>query len=239
MKFFNKERQNILKGNRVAKYVTYAIGEILLVVIGILIALWINNWNKDKQLADANNEIQQKVLVQLQSDINELKRFKKDLDTLNEVYLKYLDRSYDETKTGTKNVFSIILFEVTEVGLEKYAVNLIDNANLNNSEISERLIDLSSIYKLYFKNISDVENIIYRKVTSNLEIIEANESWYTELMTDFKCKTDCVKYLTQDENFKARIASLRFLYVNAYGDMINGFIYELENSQKTILDLLE
>ncbi|WP_179345008.1 hypothetical protein [Winogradskyella ursingii] len=239
MKFFNKARQNILEGNRVAKYVTYAIGEILLVVIGILIALWINNWNNDKQLAAANDEIQQKVLVQLQSDINELKYFKKDLDTLNEVYLKYLDRSYDATKTGTKNVFSIILFEVTELGLENYAVNLIDNAKLNNSEISEKLIDLSSIYKLYFKNISDVENIIYRKVTSNLEIIEASESWYTELMTDFKCKTDCVNYLTQDESFKARIASLRFLYVNAYGDMINGFIYELENAQKMILDKLE
>ena len=35
--------------NRVAKYLRYAIGEILLVVIGILIALQVNNWNKQRK----------------------------------------------------------------------------------------------------------------------------------------------------------------------------------------------
>ena len=52
IKFFRKIRQNLLMENKTSKYFKYAIGEIILVVIGILIALQINNWNelrKDQQ----------------------------------------------------------------------------------------------------------------------------------------------------------------------------------------------
>ena len=43
--FFRKMRQNLLNEGKTARYLKYAMGEILLVVIGILIALQINNWN--------------------------------------------------------------------------------------------------------------------------------------------------------------------------------------------------
>jgi len=49
IKFFRKIRQNLLIENKTGKYFKYAIGEIILVVIGILIALQINNWNEDRK----------------------------------------------------------------------------------------------------------------------------------------------------------------------------------------------
>ncbi len=48
IKFFRKIRQNMIKENKASKYLLYAIGEIILVVIGILIALSINNWNQER-----------------------------------------------------------------------------------------------------------------------------------------------------------------------------------------------
>ena len=45
LKFFRKIRQKLLTDNKFSKYLIYALGEIVLVVIGILIALSINNWN--------------------------------------------------------------------------------------------------------------------------------------------------------------------------------------------------
>ena len=44
---FRKIRQKLLKQDKAFEYLKYAIGEILLVVIGILIALQVNNWNED------------------------------------------------------------------------------------------------------------------------------------------------------------------------------------------------
>ena len=69
IKFFRKIRQNLLSEGKTGKYLKYAIGEIVLVVIGILIALSINNWNTERI---NNNRVKQyaKSLVQdLENDI--------------------------------------------------------------------------------------------------------------------------------------------------------------------------
>jgi Family of unknown function (DUF6090) len=52
IKFFRKIRQNLLMENKTGKYFKYAFGEIILVVIGILIALQINNWNELRKAKD-------------------------------------------------------------------------------------------------------------------------------------------------------------------------------------------
>jgi len=55
IKFFRKIRQKTLTENKFGQYLTYGIGEIILVVIGILIALQINNWNENRK--NSNEEI--------------------------------------------------------------------------------------------------------------------------------------------------------------------------------------
>jgi len=74
IKFFRHIRQRMLSENKMSKYLLYALGEIILVVIGILIALSINNWNSDRQLR-----------VQEQEFLTSLKNeFSINLDLLNE-----------------------------------------------------------------------------------------------------------------------------------------------------------
>ena len=55
IKFFWKIRLNLISEGKTGKYIKYAVGEIILVVIGILIALSINNW--DEQRKQNNEEI--------------------------------------------------------------------------------------------------------------------------------------------------------------------------------------
>ncbi len=57
IKFFRKIRQRLLTENKFSKYLLYAIGEIVLVVVGILIALSINNWNEWKKERVKEREI--------------------------------------------------------------------------------------------------------------------------------------------------------------------------------------
>ena len=68
IKFFRHIRKNLLMKNRTAKYFKYAIGEITLVVIGILIALQINNWNQKR--IDRNNFDEQINLVLEELEVN-------------------------------------------------------------------------------------------------------------------------------------------------------------------------
>jgi hypothetical protein len=86
IKFFRKIRQNLLSEGKTGKYFKYAIGEIVLVVIGILIALGINSWNQDR----LSNQ-QQKVY---------LNNFKEELVSNNKL-LQRIDKQYAEHQEET------------------------------------------------------------------------------------------------------------------------------------------
>ena len=71
IKFFRIIRQNLLLENKTAKYFKYAIGEIVLVVIGILIALQINNWNENNKLRIKEKSILENLKTSLEKDISD------------------------------------------------------------------------------------------------------------------------------------------------------------------------
>ncbi|MAL60223.1 MAG: hypothetical protein CMC14_09260 [Flavobacteriaceae bacterium] len=80
IKFFRKIRQNLLLEGKTGKYLKYAIGEIILVVIGILIALQINNWNESRKQSIAEKEF----ITSLKNDLKEDKAFIERVIKLNE-----------------------------------------------------------------------------------------------------------------------------------------------------------
>jgi len=84
--FFRKIRKKMADDNRPRKYMRYAVGEIALVVIGILIALQINTWNENRK---ASNE-ELKILKALESDF---KVSKKRLEKTLEIQSKVMDCS--------------------------------------------------------------------------------------------------------------------------------------------------
>ena len=64
IRFFRIIRQKLLSQNKFNKYMIYAIGEIILVVIGILLALKVNNWNVKQN----NLKYEQSILIELQKE---------------------------------------------------------------------------------------------------------------------------------------------------------------------------
>jgi uncharacterized protein DUF6090 len=83
IKFFRKIRYDLMEKNNTGKYFKYAIGEIILVVIGILIALSINNWNE-------NSKIRQREKVLLNEIHQEFLDNKKQLQTVVSYHNKAL-----------------------------------------------------------------------------------------------------------------------------------------------------
>jgi len=65
IKFFRKIRYDLMEKNKTKRYFKYAIGEIVLVVIGILIALSINNWNENRLSKELSMEFHQRIADEL------------------------------------------------------------------------------------------------------------------------------------------------------------------------------
>ncbi|MEM6722004.1 MAG: DUF6090 family protein [Bacteroidota bacterium] len=219
MKLFNKQRFRFLEGKDFKKYLKYAFGEIVLVVIGILIAVSINNWNQRKQLDSANVELRENIIKQLDKDIASISAFQQNLDTLQKNYLNYL-KANDSINPIPGDVLGSLLFEVNTMDLDSHVMTMIDNATLNQSKASEELLNLNSTYKIYKEELAAIERLIFTGITENLKEIERSQDWYIEFVTNLVCKNDCIHYFYNDKHHKARIASLRFLYINGYGQTI-------------------
>lgn len=74
IKFFRKIRQNLLSEGKTGKYLKYAIGEILLVMIGILLALQVNNWNDNILEAKREQAILKNLRTEFSDNLTELQR---------------------------------------------------------------------------------------------------------------------------------------------------------------------
>lgn len=82
IKFFRNIRRTLINEGNTGKYLKYAIGEIILVVIGILIALQVNNWNEDRKEKELEFNLVNKMIDQSIADsilfANRLKSVKSD-----------------------------------------------------------------------------------------------------------------------------------------------------------------
>ena len=99
LKFFRHIRQNLLNEGKTSKYLKYAIGEILLVVIGILIALQINNWNEERK----SRLREKQLLINLQGEfLDNLK----DLDSISmevDIVIASLEKVFDLFSSAPTN----------------------------------------------------------------------------------------------------------------------------------------
>ena len=93
LKFFRKIRQQLLSDNQFTKYALYALGEILLVMIGILLALQVNNWNEQKKNKAAEQHLLKDLLREFQTNQQLLLQKQINLDTaifVSDTYLQIL-----------------------------------------------------------------------------------------------------------------------------------------------------
>ena len=157
IKFFRNIRQKLIEQENIRKYLLYAIGEIFLVVIGILIALQVNNWNEQRKQNNRENEL----LTQLKGDINLL------LDELDEDITYLQDRVavtdtlifFDEIGKGknwaiySKNHFSgnpmVFPTRATFDNLKSIGVELISDLELRNriTDLYDRKLIRSSTWE--------------------------------------------------------------------------------------------
>jgi len=96
LRFFSKIRYKLAAENSVAKYTRYAIGEIVLVVIGILIALSINNWNQYSKDRNLERAYLKRLVHDLQLDISYYAKSINRSQHIMDMHKIFVDEIYNE-----------------------------------------------------------------------------------------------------------------------------------------------
>jgi len=240
IKFFRKIRFNHMEKNKTGKYFKYAIGEIILVVIGILIALSINNWNESRKensqlkiaLKSVYNElVLDSLLIHNQlPDVNSKLKTNTDLitkvyatttniDTLIKVMKNEFPMRWYASPAYNTNTFSNLKstggFDLlpTDIkkSLSKYYTAVEAGKDLNKELLNQYRNHLDDFVKHY--------NIIGRFYDDNYN----NSYLYNSTWTNI-----------DEKDFTPRVAVLLAAYQVLYGNAKG----ELETNQKNIKAIL-
>ncbi|MBN4047289.1 hypothetical protein JYU05_01970 [bacterium AH-315-P13] len=160
IKFFRRIRQNMIKENKVSKYLIYAIGEVLLVVIGILIAVQLNNLNEHRKEKLVEIEILEGIrndILKDTIDINfNIRAYKRVIKT-DSISLDHLIHKKEKTKQiisylnfHTYGDWVIMLHESHFQEAKQKGLSIITNKSLRES--------ISRLYEYYYKALIISEN---------------------------------------------------------------------------------
>ena len=171
IKFFRKIRQNLLMENKTGKYLKYAFGEIILVVIGILIALQINNVNEISKQKQQVKKYEQNIVSELRNDLEMLN----SLDSLNDVksekildYIEYFKNPTRDTDTVIKKMYDIRYSGSVYRSIAYTIDEIISTGNLSLFSLEKKtaILELKAVQEFFEKNRIEVEQ---KWTLSNIE----------------------------------------------------------------------
>lgn len=204
--FFRKIRWRLAKENKFIQYARYAIGEIVLVVIGILIALQVNNWNEQrlKKSKEKNYLIEiHKNLVQDTIKINETLVF-------NALKKKAIDESFKLFEQASEGGFNLDDFAAKMAVLSSFQVfeptrtafdNMLDVEKIDLITNTDLRLLLSNYYKTDFNiGTNEVIKIRTRAFTDRVATrLTTKESVYNFSGAELAIKTNADSKIYQDE----------------------------------------
>ena len=219
-----------MEKNKTGKYLKYAIGEIILVVIGILIALQINNWNESKKSQTVLNNYKERLIRQFKEDSVSLDNFNRTHEHVQPIF-KNLDSIFRENHKGKTTIDSIIKVPVFITLQSEFisATTVIDELfNTGSLDLfkNDELKDLLAGYK----NLITQQHDIIRRTKSKFEDFDnllSEVSMYSER-----------EYLIKSNKINSDYFMNKYWFINAVREGEKMQFDKLEKTNNNILTLL-
>ncbi|MBW1297423.1 DUF6090 family protein [Aquimarina litoralis] len=234
MKLFNAQRRNLMKGKGIRKYVLYAIGEIILVVIGILIAVSINNANEVRK---TKNHLKN-VLVTYQEDLKlDTLKVNNALELLNTRKLRF-DQFLSDTvdiemyKTYPRAMGLTLNYNPFE--LQQKGIRLLEKFESSTTETDSLVIQILAHHNAFDTLLKETHERIGDDVTDNMDYLKYNHAWIGDLLFGKLDNPEMYDYFLSD-TYHARLA---IHYMLVYGNL-KPLLEQHLTSSKDILSKIE
>ncbi|SHH42148.1 DUF6090 family protein [Winogradskyella jejuensis] len=230
IKFFRRIRQQLLSENKFSKYLLYAIGEIVLVVIGILIALQINNWNEAKANEARLIKILKEIRLDLETDVINSERILisgKEIDSLSRLVLVNKFSKEDYKEKGPRNLFWVGL-QFQSFDYQKTAFTKFENFQ---GIIPEKYDAILKDINYYYNDVGQLHDDIYlnlrQQIKDRHDYLANTTDWYhkmrahevTEQMVDFYANNPIYKnWVSQHigDNTAGKYGTINALQTNGF-----------------------
>jgi len=152
LNYLRKIRRDLIKEGNLKRYLTYAAGEVIIVVIGILLALYLNNWNQHRTERKLEFQYYQSIKNQLNEDLTTLYgEIKYNENFLNQFsFAKTLILSNEKSKIDTLGKITLNMIRFSDFRRKSNIYQTLVNSGeivlINNNKITEKLQSLEENY---------------------------------------------------------------------------------------------
>lgn len=183
LRFFRNIRQKLLENGNIRKYFWYALGEILLVVIGILIALQINNWNETRKERKIERSYIKLLTNDLKADSNRLEElilFSDNSVASKQIILDYLNRETPKPDSLGSHFLRASFSGIQSFVPNKSAFEEVRNAGglslIKDENVRNSVLTLYNAYdemehntsQYYLQNRWETRSLVYEKANGDL-----------------------------------------------------------------------
>ena len=232
IRLFKKDKKKFIYSRKIRNYLAYSIGEIILVVIGILIAVYINNWDLNQLKQDNGVKALKIVKRDLQTEKYVLEDFKKRYSYTR----KYLIDILYNNKTDNLDSLKFHFGPYVHYKMNSEYISLKSSGKLNlisNSKLRSKLVNFYEVYYSIYKELEEEHKFFIDK--------RVNDYFFNQFPSDTSNFVDSkfVKSKLNDQTFKKihdqQITSLQYITENFYIEKIDELIKiiteELKNKQ--------
>jgi len=230
IKLFRNIRQNLLNEGKTTKYFKYAIGEILLVVIGILIALQINNWNEKQKKKKQLDTIYTTIEQNLKTDLKSIKVPIEFYERLDSTLTSILTTSYPKSFLDSINENNYLAcipcksninmyknFEKQDNGIELLK-KFEDDESVEGTDFSQEIVQF---YVTQGYQLSYFIDFITNETYTNLKSYE-QFPWYSDYSLN-KYSPEAIDYFLNDQNYKNKAANFKIFIGRNYLRMLKDY----------------
>ena len=181
--FLRNFRQKLIAENKFSKYLIYAVGEIVLVVIGILIALGVNNWNQDKK----DQRLGKELLIRIQRDlVKDTLNFKSSIDRNN--------RLRKDLKSLLVNLYDGV-DSIEEVqSMSETWDQLLDQAFSPNDNTYQSILSSGSLGLIANQDLKDAIINLYSDYEETKVLLSSISDWMIGLASNMDSHTNFIKF---------------------------------------------
>lgn len=190
IKFFRRIRQKLLTENKFSKYLFYAIGETILVMIGILLALQVNNWNEVRKENGLKNTYSARLINDLKKDLNTIKINKARIESMQSIISDFT-KSLDSDMSITERI-SITEKYFTE-GWSTVSFSAQNNTYTDLSQTGNMKVFIDTDLR---------ENILsyYSLIDKYITVYEINKDWVLPMDVTISQETNALGFSAQTKD---------------------------------------
>lgn len=233
MKLFRNQRNKLLENKKIGKYLAYAIGEIILVVIGILIAVSLNNWNQNRKEKQQLINIYTIIKDDLNNDLQEIDKIQSTYKAQSSIFFKVLNDSVKPIEYLLNPQFTFLTIGFPEITFNKRGYNQLTDFNTDSFQDSLP----TKIIEFYTERLREIQiddDLRASDFKENYSHYKNNYEWWADLIS-MKGSKGFIAYATTDPDYKNRVASAYFITYNVFLPELKKF----EDQAKVILEEIE